>query len=60
MFKRELIDTGTDNRHVRRDEDGKFEESVEVGNSLSADSRHMAKHDANSGEGEKGDHGARH
>jgi hypothetical protein len=28
MSKRELIDTGTDKRYVRRDEEGKFKESV--------------------------------
>ncbi len=56
MSKRELIDTGTDKRYVRRDEDGKFKESVDVGRSLSADKRHKAKNDANPGEGDKGDH----
>ncbi len=30
MSKRELIDTGTDKRYVRRDEEGKFKESVDV------------------------------
>lgn len=39
MSKRELIDTGNDKRYVRRDEDGKFKESVDVGRSLSADKR---------------------
>jgi len=33
MTKRELIDTGTDKRYVRRDEDGKFKESVDVSRS---------------------------
>lgn len=56
MSKRELIDTGTDKRYVRRDEDGKFKESVDVGRSLSADRRHKAKSDAEPGEGDKGDH----
>jgi hypothetical protein len=27
--KRELIDTGTDKRYVKRDEEGKFNESVD-------------------------------
>ena len=40
MSKRELIDTGTDKRYVRRDEDGKFKESVDVSRSLSADALH--------------------
>lgn len=56
MTKRELIDTGTDRRYVRRDEDGKYKDSVDVSRSLSADARHDAKHDAKLGEGDKGDH----
>ncbi|WP_426122825.1 hypothetical protein [Pararhizobium sp. PWRC1-1] len=56
MSKRELIDTGTDKRYVRRDEDGKFKESVDVGKSLAADRRTKAKTAAKSGEGDKGDH----
>lgn len=56
MSKRELIDTGTDKRYVRRDEKGQFKESVDVGRSLSADKRHKAKHDAKPGEGDRGDH----
>lgn len=40
MSKRELIDTGTDKRYVRRDEKGQFK----------------AKHDAKPGEGDRGDH----
>ncbi|XUY28388.1 hypothetical protein RMR21_008455 [Agrobacterium sp. rho-8.1] len=39
MTKRELIDTGTDKRYVRRDEDGKFKESVGVSRSLSVIAR---------------------
>jgi hypothetical protein len=58
MSKRGLIDTGTDKRYVRRDEDGKFKESVDVSRSLSADSRHMAKQTMKPGEGDKGDHKA--
>ncbi|MBU2329454.1 MAG: hypothetical protein KJ755_19215 [Alphaproteobacteria bacterium] len=56
MPKRELIDTGNDKRYVRRDEDGKFKESVDVGRSLSADKRHDAKNAAKPGAGDKGDH----
>jgi hypothetical protein len=37
--KRELIDTGTDKRYVRRDEKGQFKESDDVGRSLSQDIR---------------------
>ena len=56
MKKRELIDTGNDKPYVRRDVDGKFKESVDVGRSLSADKRHDAKNDAKPGQGDKGDH----
>jgi hypothetical protein len=35
--KRELIDTGTDKRHLRRNPKGQFKESDDVGRSLSAD-----------------------
>jgi hypothetical protein len=56
MSKRELIDTGTDKRYVRRDERGQFKESVDVGRSLSADKRQKAKSVAKPGEGDKGDH----
>lgn len=55
MSKRELIDTGTDKRYVRRDDDGKFKESVDVSRSLSADARHDAEHAAKLGQGDKGD-----
>ena len=40
---RELIDTGTDKRYVRRDEDGKFKESDDVGRSSAADQRQHSK-----------------
>lgn len=56
MSKRELIDTGTDKRYVRRDDKGQFKESVDVGRSLSADKRQKAKSVAKPGEGDKGDH----
>ncbi|WP_438753639.1 hypothetical protein [Pararhizobium sp. O133] len=56
MTKRETIDTGTDKRYVRRDEQGRFKESVDVGKSLSADRRTKAKTKAKPGEGDKGDH----
>jgi hypothetical protein len=55
MSKRELINTGTDKRYVRRDEEGKFKESVDVGRSLSADRRQKAKTKAKPGEGDRGD-----
>jgi hypothetical protein len=55
MSKRELIDTGTDKRYVRRDQNGRFKESVDVSRSLSADKRQKAKTVAKPGEGDKGD-----
>lgn len=60
MSKRELIDTGTDKRYVRRDEKGQFKESVDVGQSLSADKRHKSTTEAKRGEGDRGDHHAKH
>lgn len=53
--KRELIDTGTDKRFVRRDESGQFKESDDVGKSLAADQRRQAKTTAKPGQGDKGD-----
>lgn len=52
---RELIDTGTDKRFVRRDEEGKFKESDDVGQSLTTDRRQRAKNQAKKGEGDRGD-----
>jgi len=53
--KRELIDTGTDKRYVRRGTAGKFKESDDVGKSLTADRRVKAKTKVKSGQGDKGD-----
>ena len=53
--KRELIDTGTDKRYVRRDDHGRFKESDDVGRSLSADRRQHAKTKAKPGQGDRGD-----
>ena len=55
MSKRELIDTGTDKRYVRRDKKGRFKESDDVSRSLSTDARRDAKHEAKPGQGDKGD-----
>lgn len=52
---RELIDTGTDKRYVRRDEKGQFSESDDVGRSLSQDQRRDAEHASKKGEGDRGD-----
>lgn len=54
--KRELIDTGTDKRYVRRDSQGQFKESDDVGRSLSQDRKRKAKTVAKKGQGDKGDH----
>lgn len=53
--KRELIDTGRDKRFVRRDPAGKFDESDDVGRSLSQDRRKKAKTTVKSGQGDRGD-----
>jgi hypothetical protein len=54
--KRELIDTGTDKRYVRRNERGtSFVESDDVGRSLAADRRQRAKTKVKPGFGDKGD-----
>ena len=52
---RELIDTGTDKRFVRRDKQGQFKESVDVGRSLAQDQKHDSKTKPKKGEGDKGD-----
>ena len=53
--KRELINTGTDKRFVRRGSKGTFKESDDVGKPLSADPRKKAKTKATRGQGDKGD-----
>jgi hypothetical protein len=53
--KRELIDTGTDKRFVRRDEKGRFKDVVDVGKSLSQDRKRKAKTVSKPGHGDKGD-----
>jgi hypothetical protein len=54
--KRELIDTGTDKRYVRRNKRGtSFVESDDVGRSLAADRRKHAKTTVKAGYGDKGD-----
>ena len=53
--KRELINTGTDKRFVRRDEKGQFDESDDVGRSLSQDVKQRAKKEVPAGQGDRGD-----
>jgi hypothetical protein len=53
--KRELIDTGTDKRYVRRNQKGQFKDVVDVSRSLAADRRTTAKTKVKSGQGDRGD-----
>ena len=53
--ERELIDTGTDKRYVRRDEEGRFKESDDQGRSLSQDVKQHAEKDKPRNQGDKGD-----
>jgi hypothetical protein len=53
--KRELINTGSDKRYVRRDQSGKFKESDDVGRSLAQDRRRRATTRTKPGQGDKGD-----
>ncbi|MDQ5845478.1 MAG: hypothetical protein M3539_09315 [Acidobacteriota bacterium] len=53
--KRELIDTGTDKRYVRRDDKGQFKESDDQGRSLAQDVKQQAKTRVKSGQGDRGD-----
>ena len=52
---RELIDTGTDKRFVRRDDKGRFSESDDVGRSLARDVKQHAKTKSKKGQGDRGD-----
>lgn len=53
--KRELINTGSDKRYVRRRADGTFKESDDVSRSLAQDRRRRAKTPAKRGQGDRGD-----
>ena len=52
---RELIDTGSDKRFVRRDEKGQFEKVADVGRSLATDRQQHAKTKVPPGQGDRGD-----
>jgi hypothetical protein len=53
---RELIDTGTSKRYVRRDAHGRFTRGqIQVGKPLAADRRQKAKTSAPKGQGDRGD-----
>ena len=53
--KRELVNTGRDKRYVRRDSQGQFKESDDMGRSLASDRRSRAKTTTKSGQGDRGD-----
>ena len=52
---REMIDTGSDKRYVRRTKKGEFKKVVDVGRSLAADRRSKAKTKVKKGAGDRGD-----
>ena len=53
MAKRELIDTGTHKRYVRRDERGRFIRSDAVGHQSSADRRTTETNTSGKGQGDR-------
>ena len=55
MSDRERIDTGRDDRYVRRDEKGQFEEVEDVGRSSAQDQKRDAENTTRSGQGDRGD-----
>lgn len=56
MSERELITPHEgDSRYVRRDENGRFDEQVDVGRSQKQDKAKKAKHEAKPGQGDRGD-----
>jgi hypothetical protein len=56
MTKRETIDTGSDKRYVRRDEQGRFtDDQVDVGRSSASDQRKHSETRPAKGEGDRGD-----
>jgi len=55
MSDRERIDTGTDKRYVRRDDEGQFKESEDVGRSSAQDQRRDAENTTRAGQGDRGD-----
>lgn len=52
---RELVETGTDKRYMRRDDEGRFKESDDVGRSLSQDVKRKAETKVRAGQGDRGD-----
>ncbi|MGO4441548.1 hypothetical protein [Rhizobium sp. RAF56] len=56
MTKRELMDTGSDNRYVPPGDYGRFRKSVDLRHSLASHTSHKAKNDAKPGDSDCGDH----
>jgi len=58
--KRELLDTGTDKRYIRRDANGRFtSDQVDAGRSEAADRRQHSNTPAKRGQGDRGDRPAK-
>jgi hypothetical protein len=57
--KRTLIEPIGDKRYVRRDENGQFKESDDVGKSLNQDVKKAATTKVKSGQGDRGDQAPR-
>ena len=56
MGKRELVEPNPgDKRYVRRDDQGRFDESDDVSRSLAQDVRREAENSAPKGQGDRGD-----
>lgn len=56
MSKRELIEpTPGDKRYVRRDDEGRFDEQVDVGKASAQDQKRQTKTVSRPGQGDKGD-----
>jgi hypothetical protein len=53
--KRELINTGSDKRYIRRGENGRFKESDDVGESSAQDPKRNARTKSKRGQGDRGD-----
>jgi hypothetical protein len=53
--ERELIDTGTDKRYVRRDDEGKFKDSDDQSRSLGQDVKQHSGTKKPENQGDKGD-----
>jgi hypothetical protein len=53
--KRELVNTGSDKRYVRRGAKGRFDESDDLGRANAGDRKRSAKTKATRGHGDRGD-----